>query len=156
MTKPCKLSSFIIMNSPPIFLIYPQSSPGWRDELLPVVASWCGEPVLLMERAAVPYFGMKAYGVHINGYVKDPVTNEILLWVAKRSRTKSTFPGILLLKSISSLLYNLFDLLSSSRTVLLYYFLVYFFVIFDHQFLDVTMCYRLCIVLNFPSFIIYI
>ena len=49
-----------------------------------------------MERAAVPYFGMKAYGVHINGYVKDPITSEILLWVAKRSKTKSTFPGICL------------------------------------------------------------
>lgn len=67
---------------------------GWRDELLPVVASFSGEPVLLMERAAVPWFGMKAYGVHINGYVRDLVTNEILLWVAKRSKTKSTFPGM--------------------------------------------------------------
>ena len=59
-----------------------------------------------MERAAVPYFGMKAYGVHINGYVKDPVTNEILLWVAKRSKTKSTFPGIFLRKTFSSFSYT--------------------------------------------------
>ena len=67
--------------------------PGWRDELLPVVASYSSEPVLLMERAAAPWFGMKVYGVHINGYTRDAVTNEILLWVAKRSKTKSTFPG---------------------------------------------------------------
>ena len=58
-----------------------------------MVASFSGEPVLLMERAAVPWFGMKAYGVHINGFVVDPVTREIKLWVAKRSKTKSTFPG---------------------------------------------------------------
>jgi hypothetical protein len=51
------------------------------------------DPVLLLERAAAPFFGIKNYGVHINGYIKDPVTNEIFLWVAKRSPTKSTYPG---------------------------------------------------------------
>ena len=59
----------------------------------PVVTSFSEDPVLLLERAAVPWFGVKAYGVHINGYVRDPLTKEILLWVAKRSKTKSTFPG---------------------------------------------------------------
>ena len=79
---------------------------GWREELLPVVASFSGSPVLLMERAAVPWFGVKAYGVHINGYVKDPITGEVSLWVAKRSKTKSTFPGKLqplLLESVSEM-----------------------------------------------------
>lgn len=66
---------------------------GWRDELLPVVDSFSDDPVLLLERAAIPLFGFKAYGVHINGFVRDDKTKKIMLWVAKRSKTKSTFPG---------------------------------------------------------------
>lgn len=66
---------------------------GWRDELLPVVDSFSDSPVLLVERAAIPFFGFKAYGVHVNGFVRDAETNKIMLWVAKRSKTKSTFPG---------------------------------------------------------------
>ena len=49
-----------------------------------------------MERAAVPWFGMKAYGVHINGFVRDEKTGEVShLWVARRAKNKSTFPGML-------------------------------------------------------------
>lgn len=43
---------------------------GWRDELYPVVSAFTDEPVLLVERAAATHFGIKAYGVHVNGYVK--------------------------------------------------------------------------------------
>jgi isopentenyldiphosphate isomerase len=69
---------------------------GWRDELLPVVDTFTGQPALLMERAAVPWFGVKAYGVHVNGYVRDSKTGEIShLWVAKRAKNKSTFPSML-------------------------------------------------------------
>ena len=35
----------------------------------------------------------QAYGVHMNGYVQ--VDGEKYLWVAKRSATKQTFPGML-------------------------------------------------------------
>ena len=67
---------------------------GWRDELLPVVATFSGKPALLMERAAMPLFGFKAYGVHVNGFVRDKNTGEVTkLWVAKRAKDKSTFPG---------------------------------------------------------------
>lgn len=40
---------------------------GWRDELYPVTPAFDAEPLLLIERAAAPYFGIRAYGVHING-----------------------------------------------------------------------------------------
>ena len=40
---------------------------GWRDELYPLGAAFDAPPALLIERAAAPYFGMRAYGVHING-----------------------------------------------------------------------------------------
>lgn len=69
---------------------------GWRNELLPVVSSFSEKPVLLLERAAYPFFGMKGYGVHINGYVTNKETKEIeSLWVATRSSSKSTWPSML-------------------------------------------------------------
>jgi len=35
---------------------------GWRDELYPVLTSFYEPPALLLERAASPFFGIKAYG----------------------------------------------------------------------------------------------
>lgn len=69
---------------------------GWRDELLPVTASFSGAPKLLIERAACPYYGLKAYGVHVNGFVRDAASGRVdRLWVARRAATKSTWPGML-------------------------------------------------------------
>lgn len=67
---------------------------GWRDELFPVKEKFEDRPAFLLERAAVPHFGIKAYGVHVNGFVKDPSGTEFL-WVARRSMSKPTFPGML-------------------------------------------------------------
>ena len=69
---------------------------GWRSELLPVVSTFSEKPVLLLERAAYPLFGMKGYGVHVNGFVRNEHTKDIeSLWVATRSPTKSTWPSML-------------------------------------------------------------
>lgn len=65
---------------------------GWRDELYPVLTSFEAPPVLLMERAASVHFGIKAYGVHVNGFVRRP-DGTIDLWVARRSANKPTWPG---------------------------------------------------------------
>lgn len=46
-----------------------------------------------LERAAAPYFGIKAYGVHMNGYVEKD--GEKFLWIGKRSDVKQTYPGML-------------------------------------------------------------
>jgi hypothetical protein len=67
---------------------------GWRDELYPVSSAFDVQPALLLERAAAPYFGIRAYGVHINGYVCKGDGRK-LLWVARRSRSKPTWPGLL-------------------------------------------------------------
>jgi len=61
---------------------------GWRNELYPVQKSFYDPPVLLIERAAASFFGIKAYGVHMNGYVKRKSDGELLLWVARRSAKK--------------------------------------------------------------------
>jgi isopentenyldiphosphate isomerase len=66
---------------------------GWRDEAYPVSTGWGRAPLLLMERAAVPSFGVRAYGLHVNGYVRDGAA--LRIWVARRSRAKPTYPGLL-------------------------------------------------------------
>lgn len=65
---------------------------GWRDELYPVTAAFDSPPALLLERAAAPFFGIRAYGVHVNGYVVAADGSK-KLWVARRSKSKQTWPG---------------------------------------------------------------
>ena len=48
-------------------------------------------PLASVDRAALPGLGVAAQGVHLNGYVRDGA--ELALWIARRSRDKSTFPG---------------------------------------------------------------
>ncbi|XP_008463362.1 nudix hydrolase 20, chloroplastic-like isoform X1 [Cucumis melo] len=67
--------------------------PGTRNELFPVTSSFGAPNFFSLERAAAPYFGIKVYGVHMNGYVEKE--GKKFLWVAKRSQTKPTFPGML-------------------------------------------------------------
>ncbi|CAI0629013.1 unnamed protein product [Linum tenue] len=67
--------------------------PGIRNELYPVTSSFGGRVYFSLERAAAPYFGIKAYGIHMNGFVESG--DEKLLWVAKRSLVKPTYPGML-------------------------------------------------------------
>jgi 8-oxo-dGTP pyrophosphatase MutT (NUDIX family) len=66
---------------------------GRRNEAYPVLTAWGTPPLLEIERAAAPYFGIRSYGVHMTGYVKKP--DGIHIWVARRSSTKSTYPGML-------------------------------------------------------------
>ena len=68
---------------------------GWRDELYPVSTSFYTTPTFLIERAAAPLLGCIEYGVHINGVVTDPTTGVDKMWMARRSATKSKYPGML-------------------------------------------------------------
>ncbi len=63
----------------------------WRDEDYPVAHCWGETPVMVMERGAVPHFGVRAFGVHMNGLVHGP--EGLLLWVGHRSLSKPTGPG---------------------------------------------------------------
>jgi len=66
---------------------------GWRDEPYPVGTGF-HEPALFdMERAAVPFFGVRGYGVHINGWVD--ADDGPKMWIGRRSLTKPTGPGLL-------------------------------------------------------------
>ena len=46
-----------------------------------------------IERAAACLFSIKSYGCHINGYVKDDEAGVYKMWIARRSKTKPTYPG---------------------------------------------------------------
>lgn len=63
---------------------------GWRNEPYPVGPAF-GRGLFEMERAAVPAFGVCAYGIHVNGFVGEGA--DLQLWVGRRSRHKPTFPG---------------------------------------------------------------
>lgn len=69
---------------------------GWRDELYPVSKGFYDDPILLVERAAAPFLGAQEYGVHVNGLVKaDDQQGITKMWMARRSRKKSKYPGML-------------------------------------------------------------
>lgn len=62
-----------------------------REEDYPVLTSWGQPPLLKMDRAAVAHFGIRSYGLHINGFVRRP--DGIHLWVGKRATDRKIAPG---------------------------------------------------------------
>jgi hypothetical protein len=64
---------------------------GWRNELFPVAPRFGAAPLFDVERALVPFLGVKAYGVHLNGYVREG--DRILLWVGRRAKDRPIEPG---------------------------------------------------------------
>ena len=67
--------------------------PGWRGELYPVNRRFNETPLLLMERAATPLFGLQTYGINVNGLVRDG--EDWKVWIARRAMTKHVDPGML-------------------------------------------------------------
>lgn len=64
---------------------------SWVDEIYAITNSFEDAPFFYMERAAVAYFGVRSYGVHINGLVQKP--NGIHIWIARRTKQKPFWPG---------------------------------------------------------------
>lgn len=65
--------------------------PRPRREMYAVSEGW-GRPALMnIDRAYVPYFGITAYGLHVNGYVRRP--DGLYLWVARRALDRAVAPG---------------------------------------------------------------
>lgn len=65
--------------------------PGWWDEPCEVVERWRAMPVMQIERAAQDPFGLKSFGVHLNGYVRTD--DGVEMWIARRAEEKTQFPG---------------------------------------------------------------
>lgn len=66
---------------------------AWNDELFGIKNNFDDPEVMSIQRAAVAYFGLRAYGVHVNGLVNTSQGQK--LWVATRAKNKNTFPGML-------------------------------------------------------------
>ena len=66
---------------------------GRRNEYYPVSTGFAAKPFARIERAAIPPFGIRAYGVHMNGYVRRP--DGIHMWIGRRAKDKHTYPGML-------------------------------------------------------------
>jgi len=66
---------------------------SWVGELYAVNQNYEEEPLFLMERAAVSYFGIRGYGVHLNGLVEKD--NGTYIWIARRTKAKPFWPGML-------------------------------------------------------------
>ncbi len=64
---------------------------SWVGELYAVNNHYADEPALLMERAAVSFFGVRGYGVHANGLVEKP--DGTYIWIARRTKNKPFWPG---------------------------------------------------------------
>jgi 8-oxo-dGTP pyrophosphatase MutT (NUDIX family) len=75
---------------------------AWRNETYPLLAlpadgSSPGAAHLLatFERAASRFWGSATFGAHCNGYLADAGGRPTHLWIARRSYTKPTDPGLL-------------------------------------------------------------
>lgn len=73
--------------------------PGWRNETYAIRNAFDAPPLAYIERAASRFFGVMTYAVHLNGVVEyadgAPRTATPQLWIARRSDTKPTDPGML-------------------------------------------------------------
>src|SRR5215211_1508793 len=60
-------------------LVVERHVPKWRNETFDVMARWGDQPIFRLDRAAVPFFEVRAYGVHLNGYRRDD--GPLKLWI---------------------------------------------------------------------------
>jgi 8-oxo-dGTP pyrophosphatase MutT (NUDIX family) len=62
----------------------------WRNEAFAVAPRWGAPPLFKLDRGAVSFFGVRAYGVHLNGYC--PIGGELRLWIGRRAPNKKVSP----------------------------------------------------------------
>jgi hypothetical protein len=62
-----------------------------RGETYGVSECWSAPDRLRIDRGAVPVFGIRAYGVHVNGFVR--ASEGMKLWVGTRAKDKRVAPG---------------------------------------------------------------
>ena len=67
--------------------------PGWRDELYRVAPAFDAPAALHIERGAARYFGVRTWAAHVNGVTRT--AQSTAMWLARRSPTKATDPGML-------------------------------------------------------------
>jgi 8-oxo-dGTP pyrophosphatase MutT (NUDIX family) len=63
----------------------------WRHEFFAVTPRWLAPAVFKIDRGAVAFFGIRSYGVHLNGWRRGD--GAPLLWIGKRAADKKVAPG---------------------------------------------------------------
>ncbi len=63
----------------------------WRGEAFDVRGDCDGRVLSTVDRGALPYFGIRGEGVHVNGVVRR--ADEVFLWVARRAAGRPLDPG---------------------------------------------------------------
>jgi len=63
----------------------------WRGEAFDVCAEFDGKVLATIDRGALPWFGIRAEGVHVNGIVRHP--DGLHLWIARRAADRLLDPG---------------------------------------------------------------
>ena len=71
-------------------LVVERQVPKWRNEMFDIMARWGETPLFRLDRGAVPFFGVRAYGVHLNGY--RFVDGRLHLWIGRRAPDKRVAP----------------------------------------------------------------
>ncbi|KAJ9600395.1 hypothetical protein L9F63_009323, partial [Diploptera punctata] len=66
---------------------------GWREECFEVRSVFSNNSLLKMDRSATCLFGIRNYGVDINGYVMDPEKG-LCIWLQRRSKFRSMRAGL--------------------------------------------------------------
>jgi len=67
---------------------------AWRDERFALFDPADGRVLATFERAAARFWGTLTLGAHCNGFVAGPDGRPTHLWIAQRSPTKATDPGL--------------------------------------------------------------
>ncbi|EDN03043.1 NUDIX hydrolase [Histoplasma capsulatum] len=67
---------------------------GWRNEMYPIYVPGTNKLLASIERSAACLFGIPTWGIHMTAYVEN-ADGTYMLWVPRRSMTKSTFKGML-------------------------------------------------------------
>ncbi|MDE0703758.1 MAG: DUF4743 domain-containing protein [Rhodospirillaceae bacterium] len=62
-----------------------------RRELYPAARRFGETPAFVVDRAAVPFLGLRAWGVHLNGYTRR--AGGLHMWVGRRAMDRPTYPG---------------------------------------------------------------
>jgi len=65
--------------------------PPLHGELYGATAHSRSDAVLLIDRAAAPCFGIRAFGQHLNGYVRKD--NRCHMWIGRRASDRMIYPG---------------------------------------------------------------
>lgn len=64
---------------------------GLQQEPYPLLEKLGEEPALCLDRALISRFGVRAWGQHVNGYVRR--TDGLWMWIARRADDRHAFPG---------------------------------------------------------------